>query len=196
MRPMSDDRDVSDERFEDWYPAAHNKVLAALVAYSGDPDRSADATDEAFARALSKWNDVRLKGSPTGWVFVVARNVLRHRIRAASREHDFFAGAAHDTEEFGRDPAQTVTDAIEMAQVLRRLTRRQRTMFVLHYGMDVSQDAVASLMGVSRSDSRYDADGCPPASSGRSRADPRTPAAHAPTDRRDPHKGGDEQCLT
>jgi RNA polymerase sigma factor (sigma-70 family) len=87
--------------------------------------------------------------SPTGWTFVVARNVLRLRTRAKRREE--FVADPRQHEQASPDPAEAVSSAIAMAQILASLTRRQRTMFVLHYGMDVSQDHVASLMHVSRS---------------------------------------------
>ena len=40
--------------FEDWYHQHHPRLVASLTALSGDADASADAADEAFARAYER----------------------------------------------------------------------------------------------------------------------------------------------
>ena len=45
-----------DEACERWYVTSHRRILAALVAYCGDLTEAAEVTDEAFARALGRWD--------------------------------------------------------------------------------------------------------------------------------------------
>src|SRR5687767_12579604 len=72
--------------FETWYVSEHPRVLAALTWVAGDPDVAADATDEAFARAYADWRRVERMASPGGWVYRVALNVVRRRMRRAAFE--------------------------------------------------------------------------------------------------------------
>lgn len=60
--------------FEGWYRRTHPDVLTTVALACGSMDIAADATDEAFARALARWPRVSEMGSPTGWVVVVALN--------------------------------------------------------------------------------------------------------------------------
>jgi RNA polymerase sigma-70 factor (ECF subfamily) len=135
--------------FEQWYATAHRQVLAALVSYCGDLNEAAEATDEAFIRAFAKWERVRKMVSPTGWSFVVARNVLRRRSRRHQRELEIVgAEVIRDVEQGSAD---AVLAAFDMARTLSTLSPRQRDIVVLHHGLDLSQEQVAKLLGISRS---------------------------------------------
>jgi RNA polymerase sigma factor (sigma-70 family) len=139
--------------FETWYPAAHRQVLAALVAYCGDLAAASEATDEAFARAFARWRDVGQMTAPAGWAFVVARHQLGRTAVRSSRERAtaptlaWAAGGRSDA----RDDTGRVEAALEVAEALRPLSTRQREVVVLHHGLDLAQDEVADLLGISRS---------------------------------------------
>ena len=75
-----------DAVFEDWYVLERPRVLAAVALWCGIVDVAADATDEAFVRALERWPRVQTMASPTGWVIQVAFNVARRRTRRAALE--------------------------------------------------------------------------------------------------------------
>lgn len=129
---------------------AHPKVLAALTAYSNNAAEASEATDEAFARALLRWDRLQGVSSRTGWVFVVGRNVLRRRLWRSRLEHERSQKlAARSSPQ--RDDTGAVCDASQIAQLLSPLSRRQRAAMILHHGLDLSQEDVASLMRVSRS---------------------------------------------
>jgi RNA polymerase sigma-70 factor (ECF subfamily) len=74
------------ERFEDWYHQHHRRLVAALVALSGDTDAAAEAADEAFVRAYERWPRVQAMVSPTGWLHQVGANALRRTMRRRSLE--------------------------------------------------------------------------------------------------------------
>ncbi len=52
--------------FAVWYERERPRVLGALCALSGRVDLSADATDEAFVRALARWPRVSRIGLSSG----------------------------------------------------------------------------------------------------------------------------------
>lgn len=78
---MGDDLD-----FEAWYLAHHARMVAALVLTTGNADLARDAVDEAFARALDRWERVSQMESPAGWTYRVALNAARRGERRRSLE--------------------------------------------------------------------------------------------------------------
>lgn len=67
--------ETEQQRFVDWYRLEHGRLLATLVAVTGEPDVALDATDEAFVRAYERWRLVGAMESPAGWTYRVALNV-------------------------------------------------------------------------------------------------------------------------
>ena len=76
---------VDADGFEDWYREHYRHVFASVLVVSGNRPATADAVDEAFARALERWPRVRTMDSPLGWTFTVARNLLRRSARRAAQ---------------------------------------------------------------------------------------------------------------
>jgi RNA polymerase sigma-70 factor (ECF subfamily) len=126
--------------FEAWYRREHPKVVAALTWVAGDPHVAADATDEAFARAYANWRRVERMASPGGWVYRVALNVVRRRTRRAAFELRTIEPPA--------EVAQVVDR--EIWTVVQQLPERQRVAVVLRYLLDLSEQDVATAMGISR----------------------------------------------
>ena len=131
--------------FESWYSGCHARVLAVLTVVSGDPDAASEATDEAFARALARWQRVRAMKSPTGWTYRVALNELRRRLRRRNQEGQLLL-KANDASA----PEQDLSLWLQVLDTLRPLTVRQRTVLALVYLADLPQDEVARLLRVSR----------------------------------------------
>jgi RNA polymerase sigma-70 factor (ECF subfamily) len=126
--------------FEAWYLREHPKVVAALTWVSGDPHLAAEATDEAFARAYADWRKVGQMASPGGWVYRVALNVVRRRMRRAALERRTLEPPA--------DVAEVVDR--EIWAVVQQLPERQRVAVVLRYLLDLPEQEVATAMGISR----------------------------------------------
>jgi RNA polymerase sigma-70 factor (ECF subfamily) len=126
--------------FEPWYLREHPKVVAALTWVAGDAHVAADAADEAFARAYADWRRVERMSSPGGWVYRVALNVVRRRMRRAALEQRTIA------------PPAEVADAVdnEIWAVVQQLPERQRVAVVLRYLLDLPEKEVAVAMGISR----------------------------------------------
>ena len=130
------------EGFEAWYRAGHRQVLAALVAVAGDIELGREATDEAFARALERWDRVQGMGSPTGWVYTVGVNLLRrgHERRALERRTLRRVGQ--------RDEAPPATLAVEVWDAVRTLPRREREAVALRYLGGLTEPQVAEALGL------------------------------------------------
>jgi RNA polymerase sigma-70 factor (ECF subfamily) len=133
---------MDDVDFSAWYEDEHPRVLGVLCALSGELDVAREATDEAFVRAFAKWERVRKMDSPGGWTYRVALNELRRSLRKHARER------AVRTKEHTQLVPMTDPDLWDL---VRRLPERQRFAVVLRYVADLPEQAIADVMGVTRS---------------------------------------------
>ena len=78
------------ESFDSWYAREHPRLFATLLLSTGDVELAAEGVDEAFTRALEKWDQVSVMESPTGWAFRVALNHARRTARRRSIERRIF----------------------------------------------------------------------------------------------------------
>jgi RNA polymerase sigma factor (sigma-70 family) len=128
--------------FADWYERSHGRVLATIVVTTGRPSLASEATDEAFARALARWERVSAMGSPIGWVIRVAHNYARRSIRRAAMEQSFFRK---------QRPLETIDGpAGEAWDLVRALAPQQRMVITLRYVADLPESEIARIMGLRR----------------------------------------------
>jgi RNA polymerase sigma factor (sigma-70 family) len=139
-------RDNPYSGFETWYSDSHARVLHMLTVVSGNPDAASEATDEAFARALARWQRVRTMSSPTGWTCRVGLNQLRRRARRRRHERELLLSSVESRRE-DVDPSLW----LQVLEAVRDLTVRQRTVLALTYVTDLPQEEVAKLLHISRS---------------------------------------------
>lgn len=131
--------------FDDWYGELRPRLTVALAAWCGDTAIAVDATDEAFVRALERWDRVRRLDSPAGWVWRTAANLVRRTMRRQRLE-----ARALRRHAAGRSTslAGPVPDDLDLVAALGHLTDRQRTAIVLHYVADLPHAEVAVMLGV------------------------------------------------
>jgi RNA polymerase sigma factor (sigma-70 family) len=136
--------------FDDFYRELQPRLLASLVAFSGDADLATDAVDEAFVRALVHWNRVTAMASPSGWLYRVAINVARRQARRHVHEREIAVRLA--TDRIHAVPTGHGADlGIELREVIARLPDRQRLAVVLRYVADLPEADIARAMGIRRS---------------------------------------------
>lgn len=132
--------------FDDWYLGAHGRLVAALVSFSGSLEVASDAVDEACARALGRWSRVGGMSSVDAWVYRVAINHAKRRMRRAALERSVLSRVS------ARPAVAASLDgpAGEIWDVVGRLPLRQRTAVVLRYVADLPEAEIARVMKVSR----------------------------------------------
>ena len=129
--------------FEEWYRVQYQPVLAACVAFGGDSDAAKEATDEAFSRALGRWDTVSQMASPGAWVCQVALNCVRRSWRRTAYERIWVRAQ--------RVPTVVVSlPRPDLWAAVRALPIRQRTAIVLRYVADLPETEVAEAMGIAR----------------------------------------------
>ena len=128
--------------FEEFYAETHRRVRASLVVAVGDKDVAFDAVDEAYARAFLAWDRVSQMDAPRAWVYRVALNVVRRRVRRRTLEQTLLRRVAPEPE---LPPA-----AGEVWILVRDLPERQRLAVVLRYLGDLTEAQIAEVMGIKR----------------------------------------------
>jgi RNA polymerase sigma factor (sigma-70 family) len=97
---------------------------------------------EAFSRAYERWPRVSAMDSPMGWVYRVALNDLRRRMRRR----------AHERLLLRRVHVEIVPPADidpELWAAVAALPPRQREAIVLRYVGDLTEREVATVLGIS-----------------------------------------------
>lgn len=130
--------------FDEWYMTTRASLGPALRAWCGDDDLAADALDEAFVRAVERWNRVGSLASPSGWVWRTATNAVRRRARRRRLEDQLLRRRALDR----NNDRVTPCPDVDLQRALLGLTDRQRSAIVLYYLADLPVRYVAEVMGV------------------------------------------------
>jgi RNA polymerase sigma-70 factor, ECF subfamily len=130
--------------FETWYSEAHPRLVGAMCWITGDVELARDAVDEACVRALSHWKRVRQMESPRGWTYQVALNVWRRTQRRSVLERKLLRRAL---------PVDHVVagPAGEAWELVRELSRRERTAVALRHVGDLTEAQIGEAMGIRRS---------------------------------------------
>jgi RNA polymerase sigma factor (sigma-70 family) len=135
---------ATDRSFVEFWTAHRDPVARGLAVTLGDDDLGVEAADEAMARALARWDQVRAHANPAGWTYVVGLNWARSRLRRRRREElravptDAARPAVVDGPAF--DPAlQAAIDALPIDM---------RVVVVLRLGLDWSTAEVAAALEV------------------------------------------------
>jgi RNA polymerase sigma-70 factor (ECF subfamily) len=130
---------MHDEVFEAMWHEHYGSVARSAYLVVGDTEEAADIAQEAFARALQRWEAVRQLERPPAWVYKVAMNLALSRRRALRRRIRAFPERGEVA------PPDEPRD--DVAAALRALTPAQRAVVVLRYYLDWPVDQVASTLG-------------------------------------------------
>jgi len=120
--------------FERFYETEGRAVFSAVYSLCRDRDLAEDATQEAFARALERWDRLGTEPRAGGWVMTTALNVARRNLR---RRPPVPAGTVHGNPQ---------TD-VDLWEKVRMLPRRQREVVVLYYRLGMQVDEIARVLG-------------------------------------------------
>ena len=117
-------------------------MARSLLVIGGDAEAARDAVAEAFGRAYERWPRVASLDSPGGWVYRVALNELRRRMRRRALESHLLRRERLDSIS-PSDVDPDVWDAVAA------LPQRQREAIVLRYVGDLTERDVAGVLGIS-----------------------------------------------
>jgi RNA polymerase sigma-70 factor (ECF subfamily) len=124
--------------FEEFYGAYFQPLTIQLYAYAGDLAAAQDVVQEAFCRALDRWNRVSELDDPGAWVRRVAWNLATSQWRRARTAARF---ARRHRVEHAPEPDP---DRIALAAALAKLPPQQRRAVILHHLADMPISEIAA----------------------------------------------------
>jgi RNA polymerase sigma-70 factor (ECF subfamily) len=130
--------------FATFYEHEAPRLVRSVTLAIGDATLAEDAVAEAFARAWSRWAQVRRHDRPIAWVMRVAINESRSRFRRRAVERR--RGHEVALPEVVHDP--DISSGPALWEAVRGLGERERTLIALRYVADLSQPEIAELLGI------------------------------------------------
>lgn len=125
--------------FDVFYRACREELARALVLSVGDRDLGLEAADEAFSRALERWDSVSSYDNPQGWVYRVGVNWARSKLRRRSiTVEGLFAESVH----LDDLPEPELLSAVE------QLPLKYRSVVVARFFLDWSIEQTAEALGI------------------------------------------------
>lgn len=132
--------------FDTWYRQEYARLVNTISFVVGDRAVAIDAASEACTRALAKWDRVQAMDQPGGWIYKVALNDARRRLKRVAKERSALNEQALSV--------PTITLPVEhdheLWEAVNRLPDRMRETFVLRYVADLTEPAIARTLGIGR----------------------------------------------
>jgi RNA polymerase sigma factor (sigma-70 family) len=147
---MSDTDLVADEiggtlEFEAFFRGEHERLFQTLVLVCGDRSEAEEVAQEAMARAFERWDRVVKADSPAAYVYRIALNLNRRRLRRA----ELIRRRGQDlTPTQPVDPAAAVEARAEARRALAALPVGLREALVLVEWVGLSAEEAAPVLGI------------------------------------------------
>ncbi len=125
--------------FGAFYRETWDRVYRPLAVIVRDHELAAESVDEAMVRTFQKWSIVRTYDNPVGWVYRVASNYAKNRLRRRWREVPW-----RDVE----SSCEMGTPHPELITAISRLPLGQRQVVVLRFVFDWSLREVGDALGI------------------------------------------------
>lgn len=132
------------EGLQDLYEAAYRRLVAQVAALTRDVPEAEDVVQDAFSRAVGRWDTISRYDDPERWVRTVAMNLARSRWRRARRGTQLLRKVAV-TEPPTSSPSP---DRVAIVTAMWKLPAAQREAIALHHLADLPVDEVARQLGV------------------------------------------------
>lgn len=149
---------VPGANFETMVLTHHDEVHRYLCRLTARVAEAEDLTQETFLRALRAWPGLPPGASHRAWLYTIATNAYRNRLRTERRRR-----AAHETVRVVRAPSdrngpEAAAVAVQLRNLVeaavRRLPIKQRLAFTLRKLEDLDYDAIGSALDCSPESAR------------------------------------------
>lgn len=131
--------------FNDFYRAQYGRLAGTLRLVTGDAGIAEELTQEAFVKALQRWERVSAHESPEGWLFTTGLNLARRRWRIKKNR----PSASLDETWMGESHPEPNSTRAELIAAIGRLPVKQRSAVVVRHVLGYSTDEAAALLEMS-----------------------------------------------
>ncbi len=133
---------VIHHNFATVYEQSRTRLVRGLALSLRDEALANEAIDEAFTRALQRWNSVGQMAEPQAWIYRTAHNWATSRFRRRTRDKRYAALIARPEASTDHTPDP------HLAAALQHLSVDQREVLVLRYFLDWSIDSCAEALDI------------------------------------------------
>ena len=141
---------VQDEVFRGFVAARGHALIRTAYLLTGDQQLAEDLVQTALKKAVRHWSSIRDVGAAEQYV---RRTMYRENISLWRRRRlvELPADVVPEPRRDGTagQPAEQSLDRIVLRNALMRLGPRQRTVLVLRYFEDLTEQQTADLLGIS-----------------------------------------------
>lgn len=136
---------MSSREYEDFYAETYARVLSSVIMASGDRINAEDAVQDAYAKALRKWDEVSGYDAPEAWLTRVAIRQLWKTARPRRAEQLWLKVTVPPM-----STPEESAEAREVLSVLATLPLNVRAAVVLCRVLGWPQQEIADIFGVPR----------------------------------------------
>jgi RNA polymerase sigma-70 factor (ECF subfamily) len=129
--------------FEEFFAAHRSRLLGALVVMTANRAEAEEILQDAFLAVWERWGRVVGMDDPVGFLYRIAMNLFRKRLRRAGVA---VRKAAHLLQD--RDELAGVETRDEAVRLLGRLTPRERAAIVVTAYLGYSSEEAGELLGI------------------------------------------------
>jgi len=138
---------VQEDEFRGFVTARGPALLRTAYLLTGDQQLAEDLVQTALEKAVTHWSSIRVAAAAESYV---RRTMYREQVSIWRRRRVSELTSASVPEPRREGAAgEPVEDRIAMRAALMRLGRRQRTVLVLRYFEDLTEQQVADALGIS-----------------------------------------------
>jgi RNA polymerase sigma-70 factor (sigma-E family) len=138
---------LEDEAFRGFVAARGHALLRTAYLLTGDQQLAEDLVQTALEKTVRHWGSIRASGAIESYV---RRTMYREQVSLWRRPRVTEQSTAMPPEPRPSDAqSDQVEDRLVLREALMRLGRRQRTVLVLRYFEDLTEQQVADALGIS-----------------------------------------------
>jgi RNA polymerase sigma factor (sigma-70 family) len=139
----SEDGGAVSAAFDDFFQRESERLFRALYFVTANREDAEEVMQDAFLKLWERWDRIERIDDPTAYLFRVALNGFRSRVRRArvAARHLLTADMAHD-------PFDEVEVREDLRRLMASLTPRQRAALLLMDVYGYGSDHAARIMGI------------------------------------------------
>jgi len=140
--------DLAAREFREYVASRQAQLLRSAVLITGNRQDAEDLLQAALTKLAARWPTIHHSGSPDAYVRTTMYNQRISWWRRRRHGQEFAVGAVPEAVARG-DLESDAALRLALAEVLSRLTPKQRAVVVLRYYEDLPEAEVAATLGCS-----------------------------------------------
>jgi RNA polymerase sigma-70 factor (ECF subfamily) len=135
---------VPPDTFETFFELQYTNLLKAMYLVTGNRHEAEEITQDAFVRALERWDRVRGADNRAGYLYRIAVNLYRSKLRRLARGARKTPKPTPDS-----DPFEAADDRDAVGRAMTNLSEGQREALVMVEWLGMTDEEAGAVLGIS-----------------------------------------------